>query len=242
MNALQPFQRHLKLAGCLNLRELGGYETTDGQQINWRILFRSDSLHRLPLSSQQQLINYGVKTIIDLRSPLEVAQEQYVFSHRPEINYFNLPLIEENNSNIIESIKHKSLLELNRFLLQERSLAIKTILETIATQPTPVIIHCAIGKDRTGLIIALLLTLAGVPIKTIAEDYQLSDHYLAPFYLQMRPTATKEGFTHLLQSQPQTIIDTFAYLALHHGGVNNYLDNMGISLTLQNRLKEMLIK
>lgn len=58
MTTLQPFQRYLKLAGCLNLRELGGYETTEGQQIKWRTLLRSDSLHCLPASSQQQLIDY----------------------------------------------------------------------------------------------------------------------------------------------------------------------------------------
>ena len=240
MNNLKLFQRHLSLTGCLNLRELGGYETTEGKQLKWGTLLRSDSLHRLPISSQQQFIDYGVKTIVDLRSSFEVAQEEYAFSKRTEINYFNIALVEENHRNIIESIKDKSLFEINQFLLEERSLAIKTILETIATQETPVVIHCAIGKDRTGLIIALLLAIAEVPRETIAQDYHLSDRYLETLYAQMRPEAIRGGYIYLLESPPQTIIDTFDYLDRHYKGINNYLENIGIDSTIQNRLKGML--
>lgn len=242
MTTIKPFQRHLELLGCLNLRELGGYETTNGKQTKWRTFFRSDSLHRLPVSSQQQLIDYGIKTIIDLRSSFEVAKEEYAFRNQPNIQYFNIPLVAENQRNIIESIKDKTLLELNQFLLQERSLAIKTILETIANQQTPVIIHCAVGKDRTGIITALLLAISGVPVKTIAEDYQLSDRYLASFHAKMRPKAIQEGFTHLLESPQQTMIDTFAYLDLHHGGVANYLENIGLDSTTYKRLQKMLLQ
>ncbi|WP_186375827.1 tyrosine-protein phosphatase [Hyella patelloides] len=242
MKELKPLQRHLELAGCLNLRELGGYETTEGKQIKWRTLLRSDSLHCLPPSSQQQLINYGIKTIIDLRSPFELETAEYAFSNRAEIKYFNLPLVEENHRNIIESIKDQTLLELNRFFLEERAHTIKTVLETIATQQIPVIIHCAVGKDRTGIITALLLAMAGVPITTIAEDYHLSERHLAPLYDRMRSKAVREGFTHLLESPPQTIIDTFTYLDRDYGGVNNYLKNIGLNLEISDRLKMMLTK
>lgn len=241
MTTLQPFQRYLKLAGCLNLRELGGYETTEGKQIKWRTLLRSDSLHGLPASSQQRLIDYGVKTIIDLRSSFEL-KEEYALSKRVEIEYFNLPLIEEDARNIEESIKDKTLLELNCFFLEEKSRAIKTILETIVTQQTPVIIHCAVGKDRTGIIIALLLAIAGVGITTIAEDYYLSDDNLALLYAQLRSEAVREGYAHLLESPPQTMIDTFAYLDLHYGGINNYLENINLDREISNRLRTMLIK
>ena len=77
MKDLKSFQRHLKLAGCHNLRELGGYTTSDGKQTQWSTLLRSDSLHPLPVSSQQQLLDYGVRTIIDLRTPSEVNRKEY---------------------------------------------------------------------------------------------------------------------------------------------------------------------
>lgn len=227
MKQLKPSQQHLALPGCLNLREIGGYQTSEGKQIKWRNLLRSDSLHNLPVSSQQQLIDYGVRTIIDLRSPSEVSSQEYTFSQISEIDYFNLPLVADRSQ--IESIKQKTLLEHNCFFLEKHSSAIKEILETIASQPTAVVIHCAAGKDRTGIIIALLLAIADVPVETIAEDYKLSDRYLAPLYSQIRALAIQHGFAHLLESSPQTMVDIFTYLEGNYGGINNYLANIGIS-------------
>ena len=203
-------------------------------------MLRSDSLHGLPLSSQQQLIDYGIRTIIDLRTPSEVKKKSYALSNTSKIEYFNLPLIEDRSQ--IESIQQKTLFELNCFFLEERSQVIKTILETIATQQTPLVIHCAAGKDRTGIIIALLLAVVNVPVATIAEDYQLSDRYLAPLYSKIREQAIKERFVHLLKSPPQTIIDIFAYLDQNYGEINNYLENIAINLEIRNRLKTMLFK
>lgn len=240
MKYSEQFPRHLELEGCHNLRELGGYTTSDDRQISWCTLLRSDSLHRLPISSQQQLIDYGVKTIVDLRTLSEVNKESYVLSKSPEVRYFNLPLIEEDN--FPQLMAKKTLLEHNCFMLEERSLAIKTILETIATQQTAVVIHCAAGKDRTGIIIALLLAVAKVPIATIAEDYHLSDRYLASFYVNIRERVIKERFTHLLESPPQTIIDTFAYLDRKYDGIDNYLNSIGIHLETRNCLKNILVK
>ena len=223
MENLKPFQRHLQLSGCFNLRELGGYTTSEGKQIKWRTLLRSDSLHRLPPSHQQQLIDYDVKTIIDLRSSFEIEKEGYAFSNQSEIKYFNLPLMEENTINIDKSLAELTLFELNLFFLEERSPAIKTVLETIASQQTAVLIHCTAGKDRTGIIIALLLAIADVPITTIAEDYSLSESLLASLYDEIRPQAIKRGFAHLLESPRQTIIETFADLDRRYCRINNYL-------------------
>ena len=241
INELKPYQRHLKLSGCMNFRELGGYKTIDGKQTKWQTLFRSDSLHQLPESSQKQLINYGIKTIVDLRSSFELESESYPLSQRTEIQYFNFPLIAENQRNIIAAIKHQSLLELNTFFLEERSQIIKTIIETIATQTAPVVIHCAVGKDRTGVISALLLAIAGVTRETIAQDYNLSDIYLAPLYEELRPQAERENFTHLLSSPMQTMLDTFEHLEENYGGVKDYLKQIGVDDSMCVRLRAILI-
>lgn len=237
---MKQLQRHLQLSGCHNLRELGGYTNLEGKQIRWSTLLRSDCLDRLPLSSQQKLLEYGVKTIIDLRSSLEVNRDKYALSRTLKIEYLNLPLVD--NREEIETIKQKTLLEHNYFFLEKRSPAIKTILETIATKQTAIVIHCAAGKDRTGIIIALLLALLNVPIATIAEDYQLSERALASLYINLREKAIKQGFSHLLESPAQIIIDTFAYLEQNYGGINNYLENIGIKLETRERLKNMLIE
>lgn len=235
----KPDRRHLKLLGSLNLRELGGHLTSEQKQTKWNTLLRSDSLHHLTLLAQEQLIDYGVKTIIDLRSSIE-ATEEYPLSKDPAIQYWRLPLVEDIER--INSIAETSLLEHNYFFLQECSSAIAKILETINSSKAAIVIHCAAGKDRTGIIIALLLALAKVPVETIAEDYALSDRYLAPLYERMRSRAKKQGYAHLLNSQPQTIIDTFNFIDNNYGGIEQYLDSIGINTAKRSSLKMMLVQ
>ncbi|MGK7936512.1 MAG: tyrosine-protein phosphatase [Xenococcaceae cyanobacterium] len=238
-NFREPQTRHLQLAGCLNLRDLGGYATSDDKFTSWRTLLRGDSLHRLSPENQQAIIEYGVKTIIDLRTLSEVNREPYVLSKSPEISYFNLPLIEEED--FPQLMAKKSLLEHNYFSLEKRSPKIKEILEIIATKQTAVVIHCAAGKDRTGIIIALLLAIAQVPVKTIAQDYQLSDRYLTSFYANIQEEAIKKGFAHMLLSPAEVIMDTFSYLDEHYGGVNGYLQTIGINQEQIKRLQTILV-
>ena len=238
-NIREPGKRHLPLTGCLNLRELGGYTTADGKSIRWRTLLRGDSLHKLSPESQQEIVDYGVKTIIDLRTRSEVKKKPYILSKSPEISYFNLPLFEEDN--FPQLWAKKTLFEHNCFVLEERSLQIKEILAVIATQPTGFVIHCAAGKDRTEIIIALLLAIANVPVATIAEDYALSEKYCSPLYVTIQEQAIKEGFAHILLSPPETILDTFNYLDKHYGGANSYLQDIGMNQVQIERIQTMLV-
>ena len=238
-NFSKPMMRHLQIAGCFNLRELGGYKTSDDKSIRWRTVLRGDSLHQLSSESQQAIIEYGIKTIIDLRTPWEVNKEPYPLSKSPEINYLNLPLLLEKDFPKLRA--KKTLLEHNCFMLEERSLPIKQILETIANNQTAVIIHCAGGKDRTGIIIALLLGIANVPVANIAGDYALSEKYTKPLYAKIRQQAIEEGFANLLLSPPQIMLDTFDYLDKNYGSINGYLKAIDIDKVTIERLQTILI-
>ena len=238
-NFPEPLKRHLPLMGCINLRELGGYVTSDGKSIRWRTLLRGDSLHQLSLESQQTIIDYGVKTIIDLRTRSEVNKKSYVLSKSPNINYCNLPLLEE--ANFSQLWEKKTLFEHNCFILEERSLQIKEILAVIASQSTAFVIHCAAGKDRTGIIIALLLAIANVPVDTIAQDYALSEKYVSSLYATIQEQAIEEGFAHMLLSPPEAIIDTFNYLDEQYGGINEYLRAIGITKIQIERIQTILV-
>ena len=239
-NIREPEKRHLPLTGCLNLRELGGYATADGKSIRWRTLLRGDSLHKLSLTSQQAIIDYGIKTIIDLRTISEVNKKPYILSKSPEVGYFNLPLLEEDN--FPQLWAQKTLFEHNCLMLEERSPQIKEILAVIASQPTAFVIHCAAGKDRTGIIIALLLAIANVPVATIANDYALSEKYVSPLYAKIQEQAIEEGFAHILLSPPEAIIDTFNYLDKNYGGIHEYLQAIGIDKLQIEHLQNILIK
>ncbi|MDM9379996.1 tyrosine-protein phosphatase [Chlorogloeopsis sp. ULAP01] len=239
MSLHQPLERLLALEGCYNTRDIGGYETLDGKKTRWRTVLRSDSLHRLTPASQQLLLNYGVRTIIDLRYLSEVSQAPNVFSTSPHVTYFNLPLFSEELE--AEMRKAGTLFKQCLLLLDSCQQQIKTVMSAIATNETSVLVHCVGGKDRTGIITALLLAIANVPVATIAQDYAMSADYLAAFYAPMLETATKQGYAHMFESPPQTVLETFNYLEQQYGGVVGYLKTIGMTGEQINHLHEMLV-
>ncbi len=241
MKQLNNFQglskRRLQLTGCLSLLDVGGYATSDGKFIRWRTLLRGYSLHRLSPASQQAIIEYGVKTIIDLRTPLDVNREPYVFKSS-EVRYFNLPLLEEKN--FPELREKKTLLEFAHFMFEERGQQIKEILEVIATNQTAFLIYGASGKDRTGIIIALLLAIAQVPVTTIAQDYFLSEKDIALSYPTIQLQIDREELAQKLLSS-KSIMSPFIYLDEHYGGINGYLQAIGVNQETIEHLQTILV-
>jgi protein-tyrosine phosphatase len=170
--------RHIPFERLHNLRDLGGYVTEDGWAVRWGRLFRSDSLGKLNGEDWQRFLTLGVRTVIDLRYPWEIAAKGRVPEH-PGLAYHNL------------SIEHRPYdqpglspeIEPGRFLA-DRYLEVahdgvkelRQALEVIAAAENgPVVFHCASGKDRTGLLAALVLALLGVVESDIIEDFTLTE-------------------------------------------------------------------
>lgn len=240
-------QRHLALEGSHNIRDIGGYQTLDGRYTRWKTILRADSLSHLPHVSQQALLNYGIQTIIDLRSPSEVAKSPNVFSNSKNINYFSLPLVRDKNESVILE-QPQTLVERYCLILEYCQKEIKLILETIATTDTiPVLINCTAGKDRTGLIIALLLGIANVAESTIVEDYALSAKYLDSVLEKLRLQARQSGYhmqnvERMLECQHNTMIDTINYLQAKYGGIVDYLSSIGITSEVINYLRTVIVE
>jgi protein-tyrosine phosphatase len=168
--------RRLPLAGAYNLRDVGGYPAANGGQTRWRTLFRADSLHRLSVEEQEALLEYGVRTVIDLRRPEETAAAPNVFAASSHVRYLHLSITDGAPDPSGPSIE---LDELYRRILDLRGEQLGAVLTAMADDGAfPAVVHCTAGKDRTGLIIALLLGIAGVPSEQIIEDYALSAVYL----------------------------------------------------------------
>lgn len=223
--------RRLTLDSCYNVRDVGGYATEDGRVTRWRALLRSDSLHRLTSASQEALIAYPIRTIVDLRRAREVQENPYEFSQVDQITRLHMSLQDEEG-------RAEELHDLGayyRFILDNCQGQLYAIFKTLSdTQAFPVLVHCAVGKDRTGLIVALLLGLVNVPAATIAEDYALSGDYLAPLFEELRLKAVEAGrdlarFEPLLQAQAETMLQTLEYLDTKYGGVKNYLSQIGLT-------------
>ncbi|MEX2598803.1 MAG: tyrosine-protein phosphatase, partial [Dehalococcoidia bacterium] len=151
------YARHLPLPDTHNFRDVGGYETAGSGHIRWRTLFRSDSLHRLDSDAQQEIVSLGVRTIVDLRHLRETEQQPNAFAASRDVRYLNAPIVAfPAPKRLAESLE-----ELNRVWLEHCQDQIAGVFARLGEPDAfPSVVHCAIGKDRTGLIIALLLRLA----------------------------------------------------------------------------------
>tara|TARA_B100001245_G_scaffold203296_1_gene164022 strand:+ start:186 stop:980 length:795 start_codon:yes stop_codon:yes gene_type:complete len=186
--------RHLELEGTRNIRDLGGYQTVDGRTTRWKTMLRGDNLEKLTLHGQRALVDYGVRTVIDLRQTVSILRSPNPFSTSDDVRYTHqnlkgdIPLSEMAHSSqeILDAIqKIESLEGIERKILSYcmwLDFRKGQFYETLATLATPsalpALFHCNGGKDRTGVIAALVLGIAGVPNETIVEDYAITGKYL----------------------------------------------------------------
>lgn len=242
--------RHLHWDACYNVRDLGGLPTTDGHQTRWGSVIRTDLLSRLTEQGRRALIDYGVRTVIDLRSPDQVAEEPSAYTvesaRAAGLTYLNLPL-EAYYPHVGALIRQaQSRAEVYCITLDHYPANTATVLRAIANaEPGGVVIHCHAGKDRTGVVTGLLLGLAGVPEEEIAADYAESQVRLWPLYEKLiaeaggeenvdfwlKPTATAEMM--------QTMLD---HIRTKYGGIGGYLRWTGLSEGELERLRLRLTK
>ena len=236
-------RRRLDVEGAYNIRDLGGYPTLDGRRTRWGRFLRADGLHALTEQSQDALIDYGVRTVVDLRLTREVDQRTNVFAGRPEVSYLRVNVLgddflEADFPDIGEPARR--LVHIYTMVLDERQPALRRVLGLLAgSGASSAMYHCTAGKDRTGVVSALLLGLAGVPHETIAEDYALSARFLLDRYFDLLATGEMRTERPLEEITWQTYRDEFCPQAamLHvlrhlddrYGGFESYVREIGVT-------------
>ena len=194
------------------------------------MLIRSDHLGLLNASGREALQAYGVATVLDLRSAGEIARAPSPFAGGVGATYVHRPLIDDSNMNNIGD--SKDMLERYLFIIETRPEAFAEVFTTLAHAPAPVLFHCFAGKDRTGLVAAMLLALAGVSPDDIAADYGETDVQLAKQYEIWINEATpekRESFRNELRCPPERILGVLEHLDRKWGGVAGYLEASGVS-------------
>lgn len=172
--------RYIRLAGCFNFRDVGGYPCQrNGQKtyVAWRQLFRSDGLSYLTRADVEVLSSLGLRTVIDLRTSFEVQRNGIVANIGTPLHYEHLPLVIEvpRIEELAAWSDPQTVGQQYLQMLDEGMERVIRVLEIISDPwLTPAVIHCSAGKDRTGVVIAVILGLLGVPDNLIVYDYKLS--------------------------------------------------------------------
>ncbi len=237
--------RHLEWEGCFNARDLGGLPTLDGGETCWQSVIRADYPGTLSPAGLEAMLDYGVRTLIDIRSPQEAAAECYQWAETSDCRRLHLP-IEKYYPHVGTLIRQAtSLVETYCIMVDAYPDCVAAILGAVAVAPPGgVLVHCLSGKDRTGVIAALLLSVAGVPNDAIAADYALSQARLWPEYEQrLQQGLVKEPETLWTRplAEPAAMHIFLDYLAVHYGGAHAYLVQAGLSAEQILQIRQRLV-
>jgi protein-tyrosine phosphatase len=183
--------RVVPFSTVFNFRDLGGYRTADGRTVRWRRLFRADGLFRLTEDDLTGFAALGIRTVLDLRRPDElaadgrIADELGIDYRHVNLNVNPWPPTELTPEQLPGYLAERYMIMAEEAL--ESGAPMGTALRLIAeAQAAPLVFHCAAGKDRTGVLAALTLALLGVPDDDIADDYALSGESERRYYAWAR--------------------------------------------------------
>ncbi|SIN37452.1 Protein tyrosine/serine phosphatase [Micromonospora cremea] len=227
--------RHISLPATFNFRDVGGYPGHDGRTVRRGRLYRSDSLHRLDEQDQDAFAAIGIRTVIDLRRPTEVARDGRV----PAYQGLTYRHIHPEHADWAER-PHEEGVSLARYLADRYADLAQTgtagLAEAVGliaeSANAPVVVHCVAGKDRTGIVCALTLAVLGVDDADIVADYALTAEASARFGAWLAET-TPGGLDNVpapFLASPAEAMELFlAELREGHGSVEGYLRHAGVT-------------
>lgn len=246
--------RHIAFEACFNFRDLGGYETAGGRRVRWGTLFRSDALHRLTTADLNAFSSIDLRTVIDLRSGRELEDH----GRAPEESgraWYHLPMLDDIRLAPPEpgaAPPPRERLEPGEgyLMIAERfSASIAQVLGLLSrSESYPAVFHCTAGKDRTGILAAVILEVLGVPDAVIADDYALTElarerttawievnepdyaAYLAEIPLEFR------------RATPEKIVAFLRLVREKHGSVSGFLSRAGVGAGQLQALRANLLE
>jgi protein tyrosine/serine phosphatase len=225
-------QREYRFSKVFNFRDVGGYPGQDGRPVRWRRLFRSDSLSGLVDDDRAVFDTLGVRTVVDLRRAYELERQGRV-PHWNGLAYHNIaPEHREWTVNPYQDGADpvRYLADRYRDMAEEGAAGLAAAIGVVADeQAAPVVVHCVAGKDRTGVVCALTLSLLGVSDDDIDADYARSTEgnrrYIAWVQGNGQPDLVMQPW---FFSPPGTMALFLAELRERHGSVERYLTAAGL--------------
>jgi protein-tyrosine phosphatase len=245
---LPGMERRIDLPGCANFRDLGGYPAHGETRLRWRRLFRSDSLHGLtPEGADRVVDELGVGLIVDLRSTGEVGVAgRGQLRDRPPV-YHHLPLFDGPLTVDPAWANQLTLADRYFLIVEQAKVPIARVVTALSECTTPAVYHCTAGKDRTGLISAIVLGLLGVPDEFIVADYAATQQNLDAIVDRLTQSAGyREALDRLpadtLHAKPETMFSLLGRLRDRYGSFRGYASDIGLSDAVIGRLEAGLLE
>ena len=246
-------RRLIALEAVHNFRDLGGYPAAGGRTTKWRTLFRSDGLYRLRgANDMSRVMQLGLKSVIDLRTERE-QREQGIFPIDDiEVNFHHLSIVDVTWSDT-ETPEFDDEVEFlvwgYRDMLEIGSSRFADAMHVLAqTESLPAVFHCAAGKDRTGVLAALLLSSLGVEDAHICADYGLTQDAMQRTiaWSKVHRPELAERYASIpkayLAADPRAMQIILAELAQQHGSVRNYVREIGVADATVEALGNLLLE
>ena len=231
-------RRLVQLDAVHNFRDLGGYPAREGLVTRWRQVYRADGLYRLTPADVGIVADLGLKTVIDLRTKDELAERgtfphqtiQVTFTHHPVID--TTWALEEH----VDKSAHEFLTWAYRDMLRVGSDVLgRAITDLASPGALPAVFHCAAGKDRTGVLAALLLSALGVPRSVVLADYALTAGGMERMrawtireYPEMAAKMAEMPST-FLAALPESMGEVLDEIDASHGSIEAYVRSIGVS-------------
>lgn len=243
----------LEWEGCANVRDLGGLETEDGRRIRAGAIVRADNVRRLTDAGWRALAEHGVSRIVDLRWPGELEQDP---PRDLDVEVVNVSVLgetwdddygralDEHLDGVADVADHYAYSYVD-FLERYRTLFGRAFAAIANAPDGAVVVHCVAGKDRTGLVSALLLRLAGVSREDIGRDYALSGPNLASrraaWIAAIEDEVRRRREERLGQTPAEAMTRVLERIEADYGDVASYLRAAGLDDAQIDRLRERLL-
>ena len=253
---LDPAVRRIPLDGPVNFRDIGGYRGAGGRSVRWRQVFRADGLESMTQRDVDTVVGHlSVRTVIDLRTPREIDIVGVGPLGETDVVRRNLSIIDETQQAWQDALNEGDIMAQYLVMLDGSAGKFIEALTIMADSQGALVFHCAAGKDRTGLLAALLLSVLGVSQSDINADYALTAEVLPALTDRWRARAEDPRFREQFERRPNwraaaariltadgdTLGQVMLELGRQSGSPQRWLLDRGLETDVVDRLRDRLL-
>ena len=251
-------RRKIVLDGCFNFRDIGGYPAGDGNQVRRNLLYRSDDPNRLTEGGRVRFVSLGIMTVLDLRATTEVEQGGRFEAESAPIRWHHVPLYDVPPIEVIDrffdvdpavAAGDSYMADVYYAMLHNGLEGVASALALLAEpEALPGLFHCSGGKDRSGILAAVVLRLLGVSVDDIADDYALSQPAMDEIFGWIRanvadgPEILRRCTPVALRAERATMLRFLERVEDRHGSMEALVSTAGVPIDTVKRLRNTLLE